>query len=270
MSARSVASLNLQVSPIIGIPLKVYVAYDDPSDGTSFRLIHNTCGTGINRPSVCRQCNREIGAHEIVKAYQLTPTQSVRVTDEELKALKPAKSDTMVVETYLNPEDLDPSYFSGGMYRLMPSTKDTVAFCTFRDALAGRYALAKVVMTRSSKEQVVAIRADGRALAMHFLRTKAEMRDATDIPGYDKLSLFTRPEYVDMMSQLIASHEQVAFESVTITKDRYVTALQQLLAQKIAGIAPTGAVPDEPEPPQTTTSELMQRLQQSLAARGAA
>jgi DNA end-binding protein Ku len=267
MGMRSVASLTLQIGPIIGIPVKVYLATDKSVGGVSFRQVHKACGNRIERPALCRTCNREIQPGEIGKAYELTPTQVVPVSDEELKSLRLERDGQMSVETFIAPEEIDPTFFDGGVYRLMPSTKDTVAFVTFRDALAGRYALAKAILRDGGRERVVAIRADGRALAMHFLRAKAEVRAADDMPGYDTLALFTRPEHVALMSQLIESHPVVPFEEVAITTDRYVAGVRRFLAEKLSGLPASDAIPDAPAAPAPSTADLEALLRRSLAER---
>ncbi len=265
MAMRSVTTLNLQVGPLIGIPVRVYKAEDEPKSGVEFKQVHAACGKPVNRPSVCRTCEREIQFSEIKKAYPLTDTQHIIIEESEIKALRPERDGQIGVEAYVNPEDIQPTYFAGPAYRLMPATKDTAAFCTFREALDGRYALAKVVLY--GRERVVAIRAEGRALAMFYMRSKAEVRNAAEMPGYDEVPLFVRPEYVAMMKQLIDAHDDVSFDDVTITKDRYFAALQRLVAEKVSGLTPNVTVPDEPQAPPTSGSDIMARLQASLDAR---
>ena len=256
---RSVLNLNINLG-LFGFPVKVYKATDDPAEGIGFRQVHGECGTPINQVKRCSKCEKDVMQSELVKGFEVAPGSFLHFTEDELKALKPEAAGTIKIEGYLAAEEIDTAYLDGTLYFLSPDGKDFTTFTTWRDALAGRWALGKVVMY--GREHVVAIRAVDRLLSLHWIRAHSEMRTIADVPGYAKVPEGSSTEHLDLMSQLI-EQRQVSIDDVVIEKDEYVVAVQALIDSRKAGLpAPAQAA----FAPASQGVDLLAMLKASLAA----
>src|SRR5713226_3455918 len=70
---------------LVSIPIKLYAAAS--SQGVSFNMLHAKCGTRVRQQYVCPVDTEVVERGDIVKGYEFTKDQYVRVTDQELKAL---------------------------------------------------------------------------------------------------------------------------------------------------------------------------------------
>lgn len=258
-SMRSVLNLNISLG-LFGFPVKVYKATDDPAEGIAFRQIHAECSTPINLIKRCSKCEKDVAQAELGKGYEVAPGQMLTFSEEEIKALKPEAAGSIKIEGYLAAEEIDPAYHDGTLYFLRPDGKDATTFTTWRDALAGRWALGKVVMY--GREHVVAIRAVDRLLSMHFIRAHAEVRNIANVPGYDDVSESSKPEHLELMAQLIEK-SRIAFDDVAIESDSYAEAVKALIKSRQDGLpAPAQAA----TAPASSGVDLLQMLKASLAA----
>jgi DNA end-binding protein Ku len=257
---RSVLGLDINLG-MFGFPVKVYLSNDDPAEGIGFRQVHGACKHAIHQVKRCAHCNADVAYGDLVKGYEVSPDTFVTFTEEEIKALKPESAGTLKIDGYVAAGEIDPAYFDGKSWFLAPDGKDFTTFETFRDALAGRWAIGKVVMYQ--KEHVVAIRTVDRLLQLHWMRTHAEFRSPSDVPGYAKVKETASPEYVAMMSQLIDA-QRVDLSDVVLENDAYVQALKALIDSRVAGTAlPVSAVATTPK---ASAVDLMAMMKASLEA----
>lgn len=266
MAMRSVAKFTVNLG-LFGFPVACYKADDEPTKGIGFNQIHSKCGSQINRPTVCRHCNEDVATADILKATDFNGVK-VQVTDAELKALKPEAEGTCTLTGYMPADELDPSYIEGAVFFLAPDRGDKgkgdqTTYATFRDALKGRYAIGSVVMY--GREHIVAIRAVGKVLSMHYVRSHAEVRASNDLPRFDEIPAQATGEYVEMMSQVI-DKQMIGFADVAIDRDSYVAAVEALLTAKAAG-AEAPAAPESK--PAAAVVDLKAMLLASLAAKAA-
>lgn len=264
MAMRAVQNLQISLG-MFGFPVKVYKATDDPGEGIGFRQLHKKCGNPINQVKRCQHCAEDVPSVDLLKGYEDQPGTFLKFTDEEIKALKPEAAGTIKIDGYVDGEAIDAAYQDGTVYFLSPDRGDKKkgevdTFVTFREALAGRWAIGKVVMY--GREHVVAIRSVDRMLAMHFIRTHAELRNVSDIPGYTDVPEQARPDYVEMMAQLVAA-QRILVEDVVLESDSYTVAVQGLIDARRAGQAAPPAPEAKPVP---TGVDLMAMLKASVAA----
>jgi Ku protein len=251
---------------MFGFPVKVYKATDEPTEGVSFRQIHAACNHRVTQPKRCDHCNTTVSNSDVVKGVE-HGDGFLTFTDDEIKALKPEAAGTIKIEGYLAADAIDPTYQDGAVYFIAPDRGDKKkadcdTYTTWRDALQGRWAVGRVVM--SGREHVVALRAVDRLLTMHYIRTHAEIRSVHDVPGYVDVPETSKREYQELMAQLI-DKSTIAFDDVAIEADSYVMAVQSLIEARRAG-QPN---PTQPEAAQVSTGvDLMAMLQASLAAKG--
>lgn len=264
MAMRSILNLNISLG-MFGFPVKVYKAVNDPAEGISFRQVHAACGTPINQVKRCSCCNVDVTQAELVKGYEQPGGPMLIFQEDEIKALKPEAMGTVKVDGYLAADEIDPCYQDGPIYYLSPDRGtnkkgDCDTFTTWRDALAGRWAIGKVVMY--GREHVVAIRSVDRLLAMHFIRTHSEIRNVFDVPAYDTVPETSKSEYAELMGQLIRK-STIAFDDVVLESDAYTDSVKALIESRKAG----QPAPAQSEfKPASTGGDLLAMLKASLAA----
>ncbi len=254
---RSLQTLDISLG-LFGFSTKVYKSIDDPADAVSFKQLHSTCREPITQVKRCNKCNVDVPYGDILKGYPTGPNTYLAFTEAEVKAIKPAAEGVIKIDGYVGADDIDTAFLSGVMYYLAPNDKMATTFATFRDALNGRWALGKVVMY--GREYVAAIRAVERILAMHFLRSTAEIRNPANVPAYDKIPEFATDEHIELMSQLI-DNSLVNISDVMLESDTYADAVRSLVKARMDGMPDPmpAAAPSLPNTP-----DLMKMLKASL------
>lgn len=256
---RSVQNLNISLG-MFGFPVKVYKATEDASS-VGFTQIHDKCGSSINQVKRCHKCEQDVTMADLLKGVKNADGTYTTFTEAEIKALKPERDGVVKIDGYAAMDSIDSCYQDGTIYYLSPGDKDTATFTTWRDALAGRWAIGRVVMY--GRERVVAIRATDRLLSMHYVRTHDEIRDIQNVPGYENVPEVSNREYADLMGQLI-DRAAIGFEDVVLESDSYATAVKELVAARQAG--QPNPTPKETQAPAKAV-DLMAMLKASLAAK---
>ena len=239
---------------LISIPIRVYPATDSRSD-VSFHQLHRKCHTRIQMKKWCPHCKRAVDADDIVKGYEKQKGRFVIVEDEEIKALRPESTRVAEISHVLDEAVIDPMHVERSYY-LAPDGKGAgESYAVIRDGLAGKAAVGRLAL--HGREYLVAIVAQGRALLLHTLRTKGEVRAAAGIEELRLAATKPKPEQLRLMRQVLASLETDAgLEDFT---DNYQAALKKMLAGK--GVEEV-AEADTGKPAKVV--DLMDALRQSL------
>src|SRR5262249_53741955 len=113
MPARSIGSATISFG-LVSIPVRLYVATH--SEQPSFNLIHGVCKSRIKQQTWCPRCERVVGRSGVVKGREGAKEQYVLFTDEELKALEAAASQSVDIQEFVPLADVDPVYFQDTHY----------------------------------------------------------------------------------------------------------------------------------------------------------
>src|SRR6185295_11786849 len=132
---------------LISVPVKGYNAAASGGGKIGFHMLHAKCHERIHYKKVC-PVHGEVPNDEIVSGYEVSKGQYVVVEKEERAGVKAEDDKTITVDTFVHPEVLHPSYFTGRSYFLVPDGK--VAQKPYSVMLEGmrrrgRYAIAQVV-----------------------------------------------------------------------------------------------------------------------------
>src|SRR3989304_2899788 len=163
---------------LVSIPIKLYTAAS--SGGVSFNLLHAKCGNRIKQQTFCPVCNEGVDRAGLVRGYEFTKDQYVRVTEEELKSLEGEASKIIDIAEFVPLPTVDPIYFEKTYY-LGPDKGGEKAYRLLADAMANtdKVALAKFVMR--GKENLVLIRPAQNGLMLHTMYFADEVRDFGEI-----------------------------------------------------------------------------------------
>ncbi|MEK6237453.1 MAG: hypothetical protein N2C14_22300 [Planctomycetales bacterium] len=242
---------------LVTLPVKAYSAIDS-TEPIRFNQLHAGCGQRITQPRHC-PVHGALDAAEIERAHQYAPGQYVVIEASELEAMRPAKDKALCIEQFVDPEAVDPVFFSGRSSYLLPS--DRVAWQAYLLLVHAmrthrRWGLGRVVL--SGRRRAAALRAEGGLLTMHVLHDPPQVRPAER----------WREEIPQL--ELDASQRQLAERLVEASTEpvdwsRYRDDLEQQLSRlvelKIAG----RQVVAQPDEPLAETVSLLDALQQSVA-----
>lgn len=245
---------------LVTVPVKLYTAVQRKS--VRFHQLNSKTGVRISQKRVDPSTGDEVAYEDLVKGYELTPDRYVIIEPEELEALDPKKTKTIDIEDFVDEAEIDPIFYDHPYY-LAPAAGGAKPYRLLLDAMreTGRVAIAKVVIRQ--KENLVAIRPMGDALAMTTLVFADEVVDASkldEIPDSDEIE--TTKRELDIAKQLVDSLAG-AWEPDKYS-DEYRDQVLDLIERKAQGeeiaVQPAADEDDEPVP------DLMAALKASLDA----
>jgi DNA end-binding protein Ku len=220
----------------------------------SFHLYHDADGGRIREKRVCERDGREVSWQHIVKGYELSKTQVVTLTQEELRAADPERDRTIGIEEFVKLEEIDPLQIDSSYY-VAPEGRSAKAYALLVEALerTGLVAIARIVL--STKQHLCMVRSvDGR-LVLTTLVWADEVRDAPEVPQGS-----AGGKELHMAEQLVRSMSG-KFDPAQF-KDEHRARVEALIRKKAKG-QPI-EVPAQPQPSRVV--DLARALEESLAA----
>src|SRR5438876_4735593 len=107
---------------LISVPVKGYNAAAAGGGKIGFHLLHKKCNSRIRYKKVC-PVHGEVENDEIVSGYEYGKGQYVIVDADERGGLKSEDDKSISVDTFVAADAIDPVYFSGRTYYLLPDGK---------------------------------------------------------------------------------------------------------------------------------------------------
>jgi DNA end-binding protein Ku len=242
---------------LLNVPVRMYSAV--ARRNIALREIRESDSARIKHRRVAEGTDEEVPYDEIIKAYELTPGQYVPLSKDEMKALAPEKTRAIAVQDFVDLTEIDPMYFDSPYY-LGPADGAEKAYSLLAKAMeaSGKVAIARFVLR--SKENLAAIRSDGKALTT--------MRFADEVVPVDELDILPEKESKpvkreqEMAEQLIESLS-TDFEPKAY-HDEYREQLLSLIERKAEGKEIVAS--DTEAPKATKAPDLMAALEESIAA----
>jgi len=257
MPPHSIGSGTLSFG-LVSIPVKMFTAAS--SSGISFNQLHAKCGSRIKQQILCPVCNEVVERSNLVKGYEFTKDQYVRLTDEEIKKLEGEASQLITIEEFVPLDQVDPVYFEKTYY-LGPDKGGEKPYRLLCDAMekTNRVALAKYVMR--GKENLVLIRPSGEGLMFHVMYFGDEVRDFNEIDKGQGAAI--KSGELALAERLITELTSEKFEPNKY-HDEYRERVQAVIEQKVEGQEITSAAPQAEK---RQVIDLMDALKQSLEKR---
>jgi DNA end-binding protein Ku len=257
MSARAISSATISFG-LVSIPVKVYSS-GESSAGVHFHMLHGECGSRLKQQYWCPKHERVVERAEIVRGYEHAKNQYVLFSEEELKALQEAPTQSVEITEFLPTEKVDPVYFEKAYY-LGPDKGGDRAYKLLTAALkkSGRSAVAKYAAR--GKQYLVLLRPVEGALVMQQLRYADELRPISEVPLGDAV---VRDAELELALQIIdqgiadefkpEAYEDEVRRRMLALIEKKVLSGQEITAEPVAS---TGA----------QVIDLMEALKKSLAA----
>jgi DNA end-binding protein Ku len=245
---------------LVSFPVQAFNAHSREGSDIHFHQLHAACHRRIRYSKVC-PVHGEIANDEIVSGYEVSKGKYIEVEPEEMDALRTTEERALTIDTFVEPDVIDPLYLDGRMYYLIPdgsAAEQPYAVMVQAMESEGKYAVGQVVF--SGKDQIVLVRPLDGALHMAMLNYEAEIRDPADIATLPKPPRGTTRE-VKLAQSLIKSWTNKSFD-FSAYEDRYREKVKDLLEAKAEGREI--AQPEEAEEPAEVIN-LMEALKRSVA-----
>jgi Ku protein len=124
---------------------------------------------------VNKRTGKEIAKENIVKGVKLEGDNYVVLSDDEIKAAYPKRTQTIQIETFVKAEDVSFVYIEKPYY-LSPDGKAQRVYALLREALAGAAVIGIARFVLHNKEHLAALIPAGPALMLGTLRWANEIR----------------------------------------------------------------------------------------------
>jgi DNA end-binding protein Ku len=225
-----------------------------------FHQLHAKCHRRIHYEKAC-PVHGKIENDEIVSGYEYTKGKYVEIEPEELDALRSEREKSLVVDSFISPDELDLIYLDGRMYYLIPEPNSEEAYSIFVAALEHEQMWGVGHLVMSGKDQIVILRSRDGVLHMAMLNYSGEIKPV------DELSVKTArapTKQVKLAETLIRSWSENSFDFEDY-EDRYRNRVAELIKRKIAG--KDTVEPEEEESDEPDVINLMDALKKSLKSK---
>ena len=247
---------------LVSVPVEAVNSAESGGGKLHFNQLHASCHSRIKYQKVC-PTHGEISNDEIVSGYEYSPGEYVIVDPEELDQVRSESDKAIHIDKFLAPDAVDPIYFGGDTYYLLPDGEAgvkpySVLLATMEHE--NRVAIGQVIF--SGKERLVMLRAVEGVLSMSMLKYENELREPKDIAPEVKKSAVSKAE-MRLADMLLKASLSDHFD-IGDYPDPYLERMQKLIDAKVAGeeiIKP----PEEQEP---QVINLMDALRESVAKAG--
>ncbi len=247
---------------LVTFPVQAINATNREQGDIHFHQLHAGCHRRIRYLKVC-PVHGEVPPGEIVSGYEYKKSHYVEVDPDELEAMRTERERALTIDAFVDPDAVDPLYFDGRMYYLLPqgdASAEPYAVMAAALAREGKYGVGQLVF--SGKEQLALVRPLEGLLHMAMLNYDEEIRPPADVAAATK-SPRGLSRQVKLAQTLIRNWSAKDFD-FTEYDDPYRQRVQELIDAKRAGRQI--AAPEEEETPEIVS--LMDALKQSLASGG--
>jgi DNA end-binding protein Ku len=254
MAPRSSWKGHLKLS-LVSCPVRLFNA-TSRSEKVSFHLLQKDTHNRIQM----KPHDPELGPVErsdLVKGFQYEKDQYVVFTEEDFDKVQIETSKAIVIEKFVDANDVDPIYFEQPYY---VAPDGAVAEETFRVIQHAMREKRKVGLSRivlANRERLIALTCRDKGFLMMTLRTADEVRDSADY-FTDIKDEEPEEEMLDLAEKLI-EQKSGKFDPSEF-KDRYHDAVVEMVKAKVKGQEPVLAK----APERGKVINLMDALKRSL------
>jgi DNA end-binding protein Ku len=244
---------------LVSVPVKAYTANASGGGEIHLNQIHAECNSRINYKKTC-PIHGELTSDQIVSGYEIAKGQMIVIDPSELEKMRSASDKAVNIDSFVEHERLDPVYYSGKNYYLVPDGPvATKPYALLLEGMRERnvYGVARVVM--HGKDQVVLLRPLDRLITMTILSFESQVvKPATfesDVPPQQMSD-----DEKKLVDTIIRSMTPKEFD-YTQYKDHYTEKLTELIQAKVEGKEVVAAPAEE----QAGVINLMDALKASLS-----
>lgn len=241
---------------LVSIPVRFYTA--TKSEDIHFNLLHESCGTRVNRKWWCPHHEKIVDSDELIRGYALSKNKYVTFTDEEIETLETDDNRALEIVEFVMLDQIDPVFFEKA-YFLGPAPGGGKTYKLLATAMKkeGKVALARWVAT--GREHLVVIRPYEDGVILHTMYYADEVRDfgAIESEGGGEV----REKEMKLAEMLINELSEKKFNPVQF-KDEYRERLLDRIRAKSHG--KTIVAEEREEEKGAEVIDIMEALRRSL------
>src|SRR5688572_20237003 len=244
---------------LVAFPVQAFNAHSHEAGAVAFHQLHAECHSRIRYEKTC-PVHGEVNNEEIVSGYEYSKGRYVEIEPEELDALRTERERAFNIDSFIEPEDLDPIYLDGRMYYLSPDGDPArEPYAVLLEAMQRKNSFGIGTVVFSGKDQVALLRPFGESLHMALLNYDAEIKNPSGVVA-ELPRLGSKTRNVRLAEQLIDGLSEEDFDFGRY-EDKHLEKVRALVRAKIDGreiVAP----PEEEE--QADIVNLMDALRKSI------
>lgn len=259
MAARSIGSGTISFG-LVSIPFKLFTATSAKS--VSFNMLHKACGSRLKQQLVCATEGVVVERSDTIRGFEYARDQYAKFTDEELKSLESARTDTLELLEFVPAESVDFLYVEKTYY-IGPDKGGDRAYRLLSESLERAKRLAVGRFATRGKDNLVLVRPYKKGLVLHQCYYADEVRSFDDVETGGAFEF--KDIELDLANKLIEQLEQPKFDASHFS-DTYAEKVKAAVERKVAG----EEVITAPEAPKAQIIDLLEALKRSVDAAKAA
>ena len=167
---------------LVNIPVRFYTA--TKSEDVHFNLLHESCGSRVNRKWWCPHHEKIVESSELVRAYAISKNKYVTFTDEEIDTLETDDNRALDITEFLQLEQIDPVFFEKA-YFLGPGAGGGKTYKLLSQAMKKQNKVALARWVSANREHLVILRPFEDGLVLHTMYYADEVRDFAAVEKED-------------------------------------------------------------------------------------
>ncbi len=243
---------------LVSIPIQAYTTAKPGREQIVFHQLHQGHAR-IQYRKVCPS-HGEVPNDEIVKGYEYAKGEYVVVDPDEFERIQMGGDRSVNIHTFVHPQEIDPLYFSGKGYYLLPDgPAGQKPYGLLQEAMVkqGLYAVAETVL--SGRQELVVLRPVEHILTISSIHYQSQLRDVSEFSTDDDVHDSSSSKEIELTEALIEATTEEHFD-LSQYHDVYDDKLRELIESKLAGKEITVAPAEEPR----AVINLMDALRESL------
>ena len=240
---------------LVNIPVRFYTA--TKSEDIHFNLLHESCGSRVNRKWWCPQHEAMIEMGEMVRAYPIAKNQYITFTDEEIEALESDDNRSLDITEFVDLGQIDPVFFERA-YFLGPAPGGGKTYSLLARAMKKQSKVALARWVSGSREHLVVLRPFEDGLVLHTMFYADEVRDFAAV---EKEEAQLSDKEIKLAEMLIDELTEAAFDPLRY-KDEYRERLMDRIAEKSKGKTIIAEARGDDRPAEVV--DIMEALRRSL------
>lgn len=214
---------------LVSIPVELYSAVESHSLG--FKMLHKKCLTPISLKRWCEYDNEEVAYQDIVKGIKLPNGNYFIMTPENIKKLKPGKSDSIDIVEFIDQSQIDFIYMDKHYY-MLPTAKSEKAYFLFIAALNDLNKVAVGQFVMREKQYACLIQPYKNGMLLTTLNYAYEIRNMPEIKAEMAKPLSAE---LKLAEQLVSALSVKKFD-ISKFKDEFETRLMERIQQAAKGM----------------------------------
>jgi DNA end-binding protein Ku len=161
---------------LVTVPVKGYTALEAEKARISLNQLHEECHSRIKYKKTC-PIHGEVPNDEIVMGYQYDQDKYAIIDPDEVNKLRSQGDRAVTIDRFVSPDQIDPIYYSGQTYYLLPDGKQAPKpYAVLQAAMKKENVVGIAQVVISNREQLVVVRPIGRLLTVSLLHFDASIR----------------------------------------------------------------------------------------------